>query len=220
MVKTLRKDIYITALIITIGIFFLGLYVGKIWDDLRINQIKLEISENNLNVLSLYVNQEFFKSLDIDDCDLMEKRLSSMSYDLYKIGQKLNEYESKKLLNEKEYKDLKTQYFLLEIRAYVNFIESKKSCKSNQTIILYFYDIKDAESERQGYVLDKMVEREDLNIRVFSIDRQHEEVTLDLIKDFYDIKKSPTIIINNKIKKEGFVGVDELLGLVENDKQM
>ncbi len=216
MVKKVRKDIFITALIIVVGLLLFGFYVGKIWDDLRTDNVAGDLNENSLDILSILINEEFFESFNTYDCDLIDKRLSSMSLDLYKVGQRLSEYDRKKLFEKDEYMFLKTKYFLLELRTYFNFLDFKKECDSNQTIILFFYDIGDLDSERQGYVLDNFVKREDINIRVFSIDREHNETTIDLIKNYYEVSKSPTIIINNEIKKEGFVDVAELIEILEN----
>ncbi len=217
MVNKIRKDILISAIIITVCIFLIGLYIGKIWDNFRTDNVESNLFDNDLNLLSILVSQEFSSHFNITDCELIGGRLSSMSYDLYQVGKRLSDYENKNLFDKKEYNYLKTQYFLSEIKLYMHYLDFKKSCDSNQNIILFFYDIDDIDSERQGYVLDKLVEREDVNLRVFSIDRQHEEATINMIKDFYGIKKSPTMIINNGLKEEGFYNINDVLVFIENE---
>ena len=57
--------------------------------------------------------------------------------------------------------------------------------------------------------------RSDVNVRVFSIDKNFDDPTLNTLKSFYNITKSPAIIVNNKIKKEDFVSISELIGLIK-----
>ncbi|MDD5587675.1 MAG: hypothetical protein PHD81_01035 [Candidatus Nanoarchaeia archaeon] len=213
----IRKDIFITALVITVAIFLLGFYTAKIWDDLRTSDVAYNLNQNNLDIISIFVEQQFLESLDIGNCNLIKERLSSSSGNLYDLGQRLMEYDDKNILKEKEYDSLREQYFLLEIRAYSLFIDYNKKCDNKQNIILYFYDLEEDNSIKQGYVLDNLANRQDINIKIFSIDRQFDEPTLNLVKNYYNITKAPTIIVNNKDKKEGFTSVGEVFALVKNE---
>ncbi|MDD5133775.1 MAG: hypothetical protein PHO49_05040, partial [Candidatus Nanoarchaeia archaeon] len=132
----IRKDIFITALVITVAIFLLGFYTAKIWDDLRTSDVAYNLNQNNLDIISIFVEQQFLESLDIGNCNLIKERLSSSSGNLYDLGQRLMEYDEKNILKEKEYDSLREQYFLLEIRAYSLFIDYNKKCDNKQNIIL------------------------------------------------------------------------------------
>ena len=215
MVAKIRKDIFITVFIISIAIFLLGFYISRVWDDLRINQVNEDLKDSTLDTMSILIEQEFLTQFNIDDCAISESRLSSISKNLFELGQTLMEYEKKGLLKTKEYSTLRKEYFLIEVRAYTNFIEFTNRCNPNTDIILYFYNTEEDLSERQGYALDAIVNRDDVKVRVFSIDKNFDDPTLDTIKSFYNITKTPTIIINNKIKKEGFVSISELIGLIK-----
>lgn len=215
MVVNLRKDVFITALIITIALFLLGFYFARIWDNFRIEQVDQEIRDSTLDTMGILIEQEFLNQFNISSCEFSENRLAGISKNLFELGQKLAEYEKKGLLNKKEYEDLRREYFLIEARAYTQFIEFIDKCDSNLNVILFFYNVDQDVSERQGYVLDAVVERQDKKIRVFSIDSAFSDQTLETIKSFYNITSIPTLIINNNLKKEGFISTVELVSLVK-----
>lgn len=210
-----RKDIFITALIIAIALFLLGFYFAKIWDDLRVKQINQGIKDSTLDTMGILIEQEFLKQFNVSGCEFSENRLAGISKNLYELGQKLMEYEKKGLLNKKEYEDLRREYFLVEVRAYTQFMDFIKKCDSNLNVILFFYNVDEDISKKQGYALDAVIERKDKKIRVFSIDDEFYDPTLETVKSFYNITQVPTIVINNNIKKEGFVSIAELVSLVK-----
>ena len=215
MVSPIKKHIFITSFVIAIGIFFIGFYFAGIWDDLRINQVNNDLMENGLDTMGIIIEQEFLSTFNATSCGITESRLSAISKNLFELGKQLLEYERKGLLKTEEYERLRRQYFLLEVRAYSNFVNFIKICDSDLNVILYFYSIGQDLSERQGYALDAIVNREDVQIRVFSIDRDFEDPTVDVVKSFYNVTASPTIIVNNEYKKTGFVSIPEILELVK-----
>lgn len=215
MVIPIKKHIFVTSFIIALGVFLIGFYFARVWDDLRINQVDDSLIENSLDTMGIMIEQEFLISFNASSCSISESRLSSTSENLFDLGKQLVEYEKKGLLRTKEYERLKREYFLLEIRAYSNFINFIKKCDSNLNVILYYYSINQDLSERQGYALDAIVNRQDVKIRVLSIDRDFSDPTLDMVKLFYNVTEAPTIIINDKYKKSGFVSIQEILDLVK-----
>ena len=215
MVIPIKKHIFVTSFIIAVGIFLIGFYFARVWDDMRINQVDDSLIESNLDTTGIMIEQEFLTSFNASSCSISESRVSSISKNLFDLGNQLVEYEKKGLLRNKDYERLRREYFLLEVRAYSNFINFIKKCDSDINVILYFYSINQDLSEREGYALDAVVNRNDVKIRVLSIDKDFNDTTLDMVKSFYNITEAPTIIINDKYKKSGFVSIPEILDLVK-----
>ena len=101
---------------------------------------------------------------------------------------------------------------MLEIKAYSLFTSLKRECNYNYTTIIFFYDINQDASLRQGKVLDALVNLNQ-NAHIFSFDRQFEEPTLETLKIHYNVTISPTLVINNKIKNEGLINLEDLMQL-------
>tara|TARA_Y100000034_G_scaffold101914_1_gene126501 strand:+ start:1215 stop:1853 length:639 start_codon:yes stop_codon:yes gene_type:complete len=208
--KNLTKAFFV-SLIIGVLIFSLGLFVGYGLDVLRIKDVSTSLSEVELQTLDYITSQEFLEFFGGDNCDLLNSRLSSMSPQLFDMGQRLVRYEERDIFSGKDYELLKSKYFLLQVRAYVLFNNLKDECGIDSDLVLYFYDQDHEDSKRQGYVLDKLVDIDNAN--VFSFDRSF-EIIIFLI-DRYEIEEAPTVIINEEKRFEGLTFLGELRKAVQ-----
>jgi hypothetical protein len=212
-----KKINYKKFLMISIGlsiiIFTAGLLLGISLDDTKVNDLVLNLNQNELNTESYSIEKDFSEVFGGDICILSSPRIKSLSEELGKIGRLLTQYESTKIVEESEFTYLKRKYFLLELKAYSLFTSLKKKCNYNYTNILFFYDKDDKISSRQGYILDTFVKLNP-NTNVFSFDRNFkEDPTFETLKLHYNITNSPTLIINNEIRKNVLVDLDELINL-------
>ncbi|MBS3143529.1 hypothetical protein J4446_01475 [Candidatus Woesearchaeota archaeon] len=203
--KNLTKAFFVSFIIGTL-IFSLGLFLGYGLDVLRIKDASTSISDIELETLNYITSNEFIDVFGGNHCDLVNSELEGLSVQLFEIGQTLVKYEKRNIFSGTEYKLLKSKYFLLEVRAYTLFTKLKNQCDSDYDLILYFYDQNQDDSENQGYILDKLVKSD--NVTIFSFDRDFEIISFLINR--YDIKKSPTIIINEDIKFEGITYLGEL----------
>ena len=203
--KNLTKAFFVSFIIGTL-IFSLGLFLGYGLDVLRIKDASTSISDIELETLNYITSNEFIDVFGGNHCDLVNSELEGLSVQLFEIGQTLVKYEKRNIFSGTEYKLLKSKYFLLEVRAYTLFTKLKNQCDSDYDLILYFYDQNQDDSENQGYILDKLVKSD--NVTIFYFDRDFEIISFLINR--YDIKKSPTIIINEDIKFEGITYLGEL----------
>lgn len=210
------KKIIIVSLVITILIFSAGLLLGLSLDNTRISDIITTLNQNELNRESYLVEQDFINFLGGDSCELSAPRIQTLSGELAELGQLLTKYELRGFLRTSDYDYLKAKYFLLEIKTYTLFIDLKEDCEYSFNTILYFYDQNQQSSLSQGYILDSLVET-NKNVHIFSFDRNFEEPALQTVLIHYNITQSPTLIINNEIKKEGLVTLEELKVILNNE---
>ena len=173
----------------------------------------MSINEVELQTLDYLTSQEFLDTFGGDYCDMLNSRLDKLSPELRDIGRTLTDYEKRNIFSGNDYQLLKSKYFLLEIRAYTLFTKLKRECNLNNDLVLFFYDQKHDESQRQGYVLDDVVKFD--GIHVFSFDRNFEIIRF--LVDRYKIKTAPTIIINENKTSEGFIGVGEIRTYLESE---
>jgi|SRR3989344_3150277 len=213
MVKKNLAKAFFASVSIGILIFSLGLFLGYGLDLLRIKDVSLSINEVELQTLDYLTSQEFLDTFGGDYCDMLNSRLDKLSPELRDIGRTLVDYEERNIFSGNDYQLLKSKYFLLEIRAYTLFTKLKRECNLNNDLVLFFYDQKHDESQRQGYVLDDVVKFD--GIHVFSFDRNFEIIRF--LVDRYKIKTAPTIIINENKTSEGFIGVEEIRTYLENE---
>ncbi len=210
-----RKDIFVTALIITVFIFIVGFWLGTLQDELRVSFSDDALKDSELDTESLLTEKLFLEEFGGDSCTNTKLRLESFNKRIYEVGQTLIEFEGKKVSNQEEYDFLKRKYHLIQANVYVLKHKLQKECGEDSPTILFFFDIEDnEESIRQGLVLDSLVKQ--APVTILSFDREfQEEPLLELIKGHYGITKSPTLIINFKTKKEGYINVPELKKLLD-----
>ena len=69
--------------------------------------------------------------------------------------------------------------------------------------IIFFYEIDDTVSERQGFVLDEISLDYQGQVIVLSFDKDYtDEPLIPILRDTYQVISAPTIIINNQYKED------------------
>jgi len=210
------KKLILVSLILSFLIFISGLLIGLTFDELRTNDLTIFLNENEFQTESYLIERQFLEDFGQDKCSLAQTRVVALSDQLGEIGRTLTRYESKRLLTGEKYLQLKSKYLIFEIKLYTILKELNDNCKTeDKPIILFFYDTNDQASIQQGYILDSLVNKE--KATVFSIDREFNDPLLETVKHYYNITKSPTVIINFNITKEGLTSLAELTNQIKNE---
>lgn len=205
-----NRKLIINSAIITTVVFLIGLFVGYQLDNLRTGDVLENLQQSELDTQSFITEQEFFENFGGYKCEIAQFRLNTLSKRLGELGYNLVKYEKRSVFKEGDYEYFLRKYFLEEIRAYVLFNQLKEECKLNDTLILYFFDPEDAQSERQGKVLDVLVKKYD-GVSVFSLNFNYDgDTMLNNIKLHYNITKTPTMIINRINKIDDFIALEDL----------
>lgn len=216
----LTKHIFLTSLAITLLVFVAGLLLGWNLDTLRSNRVLEDLRTNELDTESFLIEQAFWEAYEGDDCSFAETRINSLSVELSELGQYLNSYQKKNIFEEDEFQYLARRYFLLEMRGYILYSKLKETCGLQNDVLLYFYGFDDADSERQGFVLDKAVHLRNGTLDIFSFNKDYEDdKALNTLKFYYNVTSTPTLVINGKTKKEGYTSYEELQELLTTESE-
>ena len=212
-----NRKLLINSVIITTIVFLIGIFFGYQLDNIRTSDIVDDLRQSELEAQNYIIGQEFFENFGGYRCELAQPRLTELSYSLGELGFNLVNYERKNVFKQKDYDYLLRKYFLEEIRAYTLFNQLKKDCNLNNTLILYFFNPEDIESERQGKVLDVLVKKYS-GISVFSINFNYNSDTLiNNIKLYYNVTKTPAVIINDNKKIEQYVSLEALENILSKN---
>lgn len=204
-IKVIWKSLFITLLIFGFAILF-----NNFVDFLRINEIVDVMEEHELGRDVFLTQRSFIDSFSEYGCDALKLRFDSLKKEIRKVGVELSTYSRFSLFKKKDFDYLKRKYFLLELELLTLVQKMNSRCGNPYLTVLFFYEIDDGDSERQGFVLDEVSKKFDENLLVLSIDKDYEdEPLLKLMVNIFDIQTAPTIIIGQK-KIEGFVYFDEL----------
>jgi len=192
------------ALIITISVFMAGVALGWTLDHFRSNELLENIKRSELMTESILVEEAFIDHYGGDRCDLLNARV----YDLQNLVQttrsQLSKWGEGDSFQANDFDYLKRKLIILEIKFYLLLDDLRNSCGADYNVILFFYKKDDALSASQGYILDELSQKYP-NLIVLSIDKEYlDEPLVTLIMEKYDVQTAPTLIINGKIKFEGF----------------
>jgi hypothetical protein len=190
--RKVNKLNFIAAFSITTLIFFAGftfstfVYNSKI-DTLQ--QIEEELYTDNLEIEAQY---ELAYS---DICDT--ESLIALNRDLNEMSVKMN-YLEKELTDESiqnVLKNIKRQYFVIEIKHWLFVQRVNDECGYNYPTILFFYSNSDCPScEIQGIMLTEY-KQDNPNTMIYSFDTAFEEskIVHNLV-DKWDITRTPSIV--------------------------
>ncbi len=187
----------------TIIIFTIGILLNYGLDFLRIATIESVISEHDLSTQAYLIEKEFAESVGSDTCDIMNARIAKLKAEIRQVGGDLSSYSRFSFFKKQDFDYLKRKYFLLEIRFLTLINAVNNECGHPYVPILFFYEIDDDLSERQGFILEEFSKEWEQQVVVLPIDKDYaDEPLVKVLVDHYSITTAPTLIIDGE-KIEG-----------------
>lgn len=182
----------------TLIIFMAGIVLNYGFDFFRLNAVDYLLSEQEINTQSYLVENMFLKTFEKESCEALNARIPELQESLSVVGRELSSYSSSSLFHRKNFDYLKRKYFLLEARLFLILSKLNKECGKPYVPILFFYEIDDPVSERQGFILDELNEYYKEKVAIISIDKDYkDDAFILLLKQKYDVSSAPTIIMDD-----------------------
>jgi hypothetical protein len=206
----MKKQTLLTTILLVCIVFVIGVILGNSWNSAETTEVSKVLRQSELDAESFLAEQELFESFETN-CALAEKRLSSLSEELLKLGKVLGADDAQEKLGEENYGFLKRKYHLMQIRTYILDKKLQEDCGSKTNVILYYFKRKDAPSEQQGKILDELVEQ--YHLHVFAIEHRYSK-ELEFLEDYYEIKDAPALVVNFDNTKTGLVTKEQLIPLL------
>ncbi len=212
-----RNQVFITSLILTIGVFLIGIFLSYALDYLRVNEVNDVISEYELGKEAYLLEQNFFDSLGGDTCSIMQRRISQLKAEIQDVGMELAKYSSKTLFKGFDFDLMKHKYALLQLRFLATIEDTNRLCGKQYIPIIHFFDDKDTlTSERQAYILTEINEEFPKEVVTISLDFNYDkEPLIKAMALKYNVTKVPTIIIDSQ-KYERVLYTGEIRTIVKD----
>jgi hypothetical protein len=215
-----KKKIFFLAGIATIILYFLGILTGyfiqkdvllKTEEDL--NKIQEEFKTYKENLETVQLEQLYISTYQGESsCNFLVSIINEMqknlSYFWSKLPSKLEVYEKYSQI-QPEYVELKRDYTMLSIRAWLLSLNVKEKCGKDIVPVLYFYSKECERCIEQGDVLDKL-RSEDKRLAVFTIDINLNESIITVIKNTYNITEAPSLVVEKNTSLKGFTSEEQL----------
>jgi hypothetical protein len=199
------KNVFSKTAVITIIVFLLGVYLGMVFDSMRVEEVKSRITEidnlwNDVRLMQSYI-EEFSNRTDY--CGFLLDENLRIGDKIYEEGLKVEEYEKSNRFSSQFILE-KKRYALLDLQFWLNTIELKKLCNGNYSTVVYFYSQynKNAEQIFQDRVLWDLKQDCGPKIIYITFPADIDISTIEMIKNIYNIEKIPSILINESVLLE------------------
>ena len=211
-----QKNVFWQALVVTIFIFGLGIFMGFVLENWRTNKIDLLSQHSDLDLLDIKLQNDIYSG-EILNCEFAIQENLDFAERIYKEAQILGRYEKASRLTE----DLRIQhkkYDLLRTILFLNSIEIKEKCNASYYELVYFYKYNNnelglkAKQEVFSKLLLDLKEDKGSEILLIPIAADNEISSVNLLLDKYNIsdEELPMIFINREFKITNLQKIEDL----------
>lgn len=195
-----KQSILWQSLLLTILIFAVGILLNHIFDTFRIDTIVDVMREHEIDTEAYHAEQLFAQTFGQDECVFRTERILKLKEEIRQVGEDLGTYSRFSFFRKKDYDILKRTYFLLELQFLANIKKLNEDCGKTYLPVLFFYEIDDDESERQGFILQDLSKDYEDHLVVLSIDKDYkDEPLVNLLVNKYGITDAPAIVIDEAV---------------------
>ena len=215
--RSVSKDKYILAGIITFLIFSLGLTLGIVLEDQRYDFVEEINKDQEIRYLSLQLQYLYLSSFsNYNNCPILSTTLKETIADLSdSLGEVIAYQEEENGISSKEKVIVQRQYILDNLRYWLLARESKQKCDLDIVPILYFYTEECPSCPNQGTILShfKNIFGDKVLIFPINLDLREEEPMVEIVMNQFNISRYPSLIVNNK-KYEGVVKQEQMQSII------
>ncbi len=205
-----HKNVLLNSFLLTCLIFAAGILLNYGLDFIRIDVISTVMSGHELSTQAYLLEQEMAGLFGGNKCEAMAARISSLKEEIRQVGVDLSSYSRFSFFKKKDFDYLKRKYFLLELKFFSLVQKYNQDCGRSIIPILYFYEIDQDASERQGFILEDVAKSFDRQVIVLTLDKDYkDEPLVGFLAQKYNVTIAPTIVFDG-VKKEGLTYTGEL----------
>ncbi|MEM3431348.1 MAG: hypothetical protein QXF07_00215 [Candidatus Micrarchaeia archaeon] len=203
--RKISWDIYLTAFVISLVIFSIGVWFGLQIEKTVYEQMIEKIT--NLNNHIIAVGNLLLLENDESYCEYIKSEIVKFDEETYELGKQIEFMEDRRGIDE----EVKINYMELEFRDYLLAKKVNQICGEKQNLILYFVNSETCKNcKEQGEIITSA--RTKTNTKVYTFDLSINTSLVNALKKRYEIKdvSLPIIIINDEINF-GFMNEEEII---------
>ncbi|MBI4146101.1 hypothetical protein HY489_02070 [Candidatus Woesearchaeota archaeon] len=205
-----QRTVLWRSLLLTVLIFAVGILLNHVFDAVRIDTIVGVMREHEVHNDAYRVERFFTSEFGGEECELLTSRISDFKKEIRKVGEDLGSYSRFSFFRRNDYDYLKRKYFLLEFRFLALVERVNRECDHPYVPIVFFYEIDDEDSERQGFILEDLSKGYDQQLVVLSLDKGYvDEPLVQVLARNYNVTTAPTMVIDG-VPYEGLHYTGEL----------
>lgn len=192
--RKINWDRIMISILIMLFVFTFGIFLGYI-AGLLVKSTSLSLSDEIKNqILEIELQKEITNSYPCS-----EAGIDSLTDKLDYLGGLVKVLEQKYGYSNADTKEMKKLYTLLELQHYLLVKEKISKCGKNYEVILFFYSNEPemlGASKSMGDMIS-YVRRKYSFLRVYSFDSAINLDSLDTLKQAYNVKNYPSVVVGN-----------------------
>ena len=205
------RRLTIKAFLITISLFFMILVISILFETNRVEEIRKSMTEIDVLWNDARFFNEYIYNASETECETLFNENLKLGERIYNEGLNIEKYEgvnklTNSLLTEKK------RYALLDLQFWKNSVEIKKKCGPMFSTVVYFYSQYNKTNE--GKIMDRMLwdlkQKCGGKIIYITFPADMGLSSINLIKNTYNITKTPVVVINEENILSGIVSLNEL----------
>ena len=195
-----KKNVFWEALIMTVAIFVVGLFLGMTIETTNSNKINNLYIASEISLVDATTISQLAEEESIG-CESIKETKINFANKVYEEAKQLEIYETSGKLTS-GLKLLHKKYDLLRTILWISSEKSLERCENyNLIVYLYEYESEDLEVKATQKVWSRIlsdVTQEKENILLLPIAADEDLSSLNILLDKYEIETLPALVINNQ----------------------
>ncbi|MBU0894489.1 MAG: hypothetical protein KKF48_00845 [Nanoarchaeota archaeon] len=209
-----NKNVFWQALVIALIVFWMGILIGIYFEKSRVEKLQDFYFNIETDIFDFQLASEIIYGFGLS-CDSINNESIYFADKVYWEARQLEKYDNSNKITE-ELISLHRRYDLLRTLLWENVIMAKEKCggKINTIVYLYQYNnpsltTKATQGTMSSLLLDLKGEYGDKIVLIpIAVDTNVE--SLNALRDFYDLEKTPIIFVNEAQKFETIDSLKEI----------
>ncbi|MDP2628660.1 MAG: hypothetical protein Q8P15_02055 [Nanoarchaeota archaeon] len=206
-----QKYVFLQALIITIVVFNIGVFLGYKLEASRIDKINEWYLESEMELLDQRIQEIALDLVDLN-CDAVIQENINFADRIFQEALTIRDYEEANKINSDIIFQHK-RYDLLRTLFWMESMKIKEKCNADYHNIVYLYQYnnvpleKDAAQDVFSNFLSQIKQEKGNNVMLIPIAADNDLPSVNLLLDRYNITELPVIFVDEKYK---FESIDSL----------
>jgi len=216
------KYAFVFALIFSIAVFSIGIFIGFSIENVRNNFAYQTYIKSETNLLDARLQNYLLSNFPIENCDLSIQKNIEFGNRIYEEAKMLKKYEDANKISQTILSEHK-KFDLLRALFWLNSLKIQEKCDSSIVNVVYFYKLNDVgldEKAKQNVFSNLLYEVKQEygdDIMLIPISGDNNLTSVEMLIQTYDITKLPTVLVNEKIKVSEIIGLEEFKDIIEKE---
>jgi hypothetical protein len=219
------KNAFWQAFVVTIFIFVAGLVLGFYVELSNVDKSDLLIRSSEADFLDQQIGLSVLSSDVNFNCETARKNLFEFADIIYKDATKFEEEDAQSKFTEEQRNVLHKRYDLLRLNLWMESLDLRKKCNGDFHTIVYFFDYSspdvDLRSQQRilSLVLLDLKYKYPNKVLLIPIAANLDLDSINIIKENYNITKSPALIVDESMVIDYLLTSNELEGKVFGNEE-